>query len=231
MESYTTECVCFLDLHEISRSALQRQQRACYTCGETNHLSRYCPKYRKDTSKQPEICRNYNRFPKSNCEEDGNKCSYGQQHKCQRCNKWGCKAIKHSENRPSSTSRNTVPPDEVNSLSLEKYEAQSTKKSSTSIPAGSENQTSTSPSRPQPPASFDQPSTSTRLFGLPAVTISTHSVKPETQLCQRNILWTFVTSAGERLPLPLDNCCSVSLGSKVHADLVASKRPDLVLYS
>ena len=25
----------------------QRQQRACYTCGETTHLSRYCPKYRK----------------------------------------------------------------------------------------------------------------------------------------------------------------------------------------
>lgn len=77
----------------------QRQQRACYTCGETNHLSRYCPKYRKDSSKQPEICRSYNRFPKSNYEEDGNKCSYGRQHKCQRCNKWGCKAIKHSDPR------------------------------------------------------------------------------------------------------------------------------------
>ena len=35
----------------------QRQQRACYTCGETNHLSRYCPKKRKENSKQPEICR------------------------------------------------------------------------------------------------------------------------------------------------------------------------------
>ena len=49
----------------------QRQQRACYTCGGTNHLSRYCPKYRKENSKQPEICRNYDRFPNSNCEEDG----------------------------------------------------------------------------------------------------------------------------------------------------------------
>ena len=214
----------------------QRQQRACYTCGETTHLSRYCPKYRKDTPKQPEICRNYNRFPKSNCEEDGNKCSYGRQHKCQRCNKWGCKAIKHSENRPSSTSRSTVPSDEVNSLRqqlvvlstrLEKYEAQCTEKSSTSIPAGSENQTSPSASRPPPPASFDQPSTSTPLFGLPAVTIPAHSGKPQTQLCQRNILWTSVTSAGEPLPLPLDSCCSVSLVSKVHADCVASNRPDL----
>lgn len=29
------------------------------------------------------------------------------------------------------------------------------------------------------------------------------------------------------MPLPLDSCCSVSLVSKVHADFVASKRPDL----
>ena len=75
----------------------QRQQRACYT---TNHLSRYCPKSCKETSGQPEICRNYNRFPKSNCEEDGNKCKYGRKHQCQLCNKWGCKAIKHPENCP-----------------------------------------------------------------------------------------------------------------------------------
>ena len=72
-----------------------RQQRVCYNCGDPNHLSRYCPKHRKDNSKQAEICKNYNRFPKSNCEEDGNKCSHGRQHKCQRCNKWGCKAIRH----------------------------------------------------------------------------------------------------------------------------------------
>ena len=36
-----------------------------------------------------------------------------------------------------------------------------------------------------------------------------------------------ITSAGERLALQLDSCCSVSLVSKVHADFVASKRPEL----
>ena len=91
----------------------------------------------------------------------------------------------------------------------------------------SSKQTSASPSRPPAPVTSDQPSTSPPLFGLPAVTIPVSSVKPEAQLQNRNILWTSITSAGESLPLPLDSCCSVSLVSKLHADFVASKRPDL----
>ena len=86
--------------------------------------------------------------------------------------------------------------------------------------------TSTSASRLSPPVASDQ-SLSTPLFGLPAVTIPALSAKPEAQLHQRNILWTSVTSAGQRLPLPLDSCCSVSLVSKVHADFIAFKRPNL----
>ena len=213
----------------------QRPQRACYTCGETNHLSRYCPKNRKENSKQPDICRNYNRFPKSNCEEDGNKCKYGRKHQCQFCNKWGCKAIKHSENRPSSTACSTTS-DEVDSLRqqlvvlstrLEKYESPCQENYSSSNPAGSENQASTSASRLPPPVASDQSSLSTPLFGLSAVTIPAPSAKPEAQLHQRNILWTSVTSAGQRLPLPLDSCFSVSLVSRVHAGFIASKQPNL----
>ena len=37
----------------------------------------------------------------------------------------------------------------------------------------------------------------------------------------RNILWTPVTSAGIKIPLPIDSCCSISLVSKKHADLVS----------
>ena len=175
----------------------QRQQRVSYTCGETNHLSRYFPKNRKEASKQPEVYNNYNRFRKSNCEEDGNKCSYGRQHKGQRCNKCGCKAIRHSENRPPSTPRSIVPSDEVNSLRqqlvvlssrLAKFEAQCPEKSSSSVPAGSENQTSTSASRPPPVVTSDHPSSSTPLFGLPVVTIPAPSATQEAHLQQRNIL-------------------------------------------
>ena len=214
----------------------QQQQRACHTCGKTNHLSRSCPKNRKENSTQPKICRNYNHFSKSNCEDD-NKCKYGRKQHCQFCNKRGCKAIKHPENRPSSTARNTTS-DEVDSLrqqlvvlstgtQLEKYESQCQEKNSSSNPMGSSNQASTSVSRLPPPVASDQPSLSTPLFGLPAVTIPAPSAKPKAQLHQRNILWTSVTSAGQCFPLPLDSCCSVSLVSKVHADFIASKRPNL----
>lgn len=61
----------------------------------------------------------------------------------------------------------------------------------------------------------------TPVFGLPAVTGTTDVLR------ECHILWTPVVSAGEKLPLPLDSCCSVSLVSRSHADLVASKFPQL----
>ena len=46
-------------------------------------------------------------------------------------------------------------------------------------------------------------------------------------LANRNILWTSVTSAGIKIPLPIDSCCSISLVSKKRADLVSQNCPDL----
>ena len=37
-----------------------------------------------------------------------------------------------------------------------------------------------------------------------------------------------VTSAGIKIPLPIDSCCSISLVSKKHADLVSQNCPDLM---
>ena len=59
------------------------------------------------------------------------------------------------------------------------------------------------------------------VFGLPAVTNTVGKLK------ERHILWTPVVSAAEKLPLPNDSCCSVSLVSRSHADYVASKCPHL----
>ena len=46
-------------------------------------------------------------------------------------------------------------------------------------------------------------------------------------LANRNILWTPVTPAGIKIPLPLDSCCSISLVSKKHTDLVSQNCVDL----
>ena len=46
-------------------------------------------------------------------------------------------------------------------------------------------------------------------------------------LKERHILWTSIISAGEKLLLPLGRCRSVSLLNSPHADLVASKCPQL----
>ena len=46
-------------------------------------------------------------------------------------------------------------------------------------------------------------------------------------LANRNILWTPVTSAVIKIPLPIDLCCSISLVSKKLADLVIQNCPDL----
>ena len=43
----------------------------------------------------------------------------------------------------------------------------------------------------------------------------------------RNFLWTPVTSSGIKIHLPLDSCCSISLVSKTHADLVSQNCPNL----
>ncbi|XP_078374474.1 uncharacterized protein LOC144658021 [Oculina patagonica] len=76
----------------------------------------------------------------------------------------------------------------------------------------------------EPSDSEFPPSSSTQeqvVFGLPAV------ANPGGTLKERHILWTPVVSAGKKLPLPLDSCCSVSLVSRSHADHVASKCPQL----
>ena len=111
------------------------------------------------------------------------------------------------------------------STRLEKFQAQGSENPLCSIPVKSSNQTSTSPSRPPAPVTSDQPSNSTPLFGLLAVTIPATSAKPESQLQNRNILWTSIISAGEGRPLQLESC--LSRVSEVHADFVASRRPDL----
>ena len=61
---------------------------------------------------------------------------------------------------------------------------------------------------------------------MPAVTaLPNHLSISKLQLGKKNILWTSITSAG--VPLPLDTCCSLSLVSQAHADIICQKYPDI----
>ena len=62
----------------------------------------------------------------------------------------------------------------------------------------------------------------------PAVTaIPSHLSISDLDLANKHILWALITSAGVALPLPLDSCCSLSLVSKAHAEIIAQKHLQL----
>ena len=165
--------------------SLRQQQRRCYTCRETNHLLRYCPKHRKDNSKQPEICRNQTARKMVTSVHMVSNTSVSA------VTNTVVKLSKHTENRPSSTARMTsVPPDEVNSLrqqlvvlsaQLEIFESQCLQTSASSMVSGSANPPSPTLSSCPTPVTSDQPSTCMPLFGLPGVTNPSHTAKPEAQ--------------------------------------------------
>ena len=46
-------------------------------------------------------------------------------------------------------------------------------------------------------------------------------------LTNENILWTRITSADISLPLPLDSCCSLSLVSQAHANVICNAHPTM----
>ena len=65
-------------------------------------------------------------------------------------------------------------------------------------------------------------------YSCPAVTaIPSHLSISDLDLANKHILWAPITSAGVALPLPLDSCCSLSLVSKAHAEIIAQKHPQL----
>ena len=59
-------------------------------------------------------------------------------------------------------------------------------------------------------------------FGNPAITAVPSNLQiSDLDLANKNILWTRVTSAGIPLPFPPESCCSLSLVSKAHAEVIS----------
>ena len=93
-----------------------------------------------------------------------------------------------------------------------------------------------SPSSKLPPSSGVSGSSSGDILNDAANTVLSQSaitVVPnhleilDLHLANKNILWTRVTSAGIPLPLPIDSCCSFSLVSKAHSDVIGKVHPTL----
>ena len=65
-------------------------------------------------------------------------------------------------------------------------------------------------------------------YSCPAVTaIPSHLSISDLDLANKHILLAPITSAEVALPLHLDSCCSLSLVSKAHAEIIAQKHPQL----
>ena len=145
-----------------------------------------------------EVCRLWNKHQQSPCTLQNLSCKYGRTHKCAVCSKPGCKALLHN---------NTSPP-VVNACDLQ-------------TPQGAHPEPSSSTTPPTPGA-HSQPTPV--LFSMPTITTSSSELSVN---LNRTILSCQVTSAGKQLQLPLDSCCSVTLCSLDHAQLIHSARPEL----
>ena len=221
-------------------------------------------------SPQPaEICRNFNKFRRSFCELDHNRCAHDRLHKCEVCHQWGCKACNH---RASSSSNATRVRSKFNSQGQAHVASNIAASSGQSVSSASElcfppsDQAPPTPDlttvlsnmhrslqslsvrmekleRPPlptplvaPPPAASNPGSApgpdflvqAPAYSYPVITaIPNHVSIPALDLANKHILWTPITSAGVSLPLPIDSCCSLSLVSKAHADVIAQKHPHL----
>ena len=200
-------------------------------------------------SRELPICFAFNQNEQAFCELPHNQCQHKHLQKCQTCGHWGCKSRNHSQHRPTSRPQAHVttydtenfdvpvphtpvpapsPSVEPNSdpdmqqmfnkfmqsmitSHMEKVEGQS--------------QASAHISGPDPTQAQALDQELGKTYGLPAVALPNHLSLSKLHLGKKNILRTHITSAGVPFPLPLDTCCSLSLVSKAHADIVCQKYP------
>ena len=183
------------------------------------------------------FCFVYNKYHNASCEQSGNPniCKKGFLHKCSVCNKFNCKAVRHSD--PPSQRSVSRPSPAVNVNVAEPPNVSSSHNVSDSLLKSLNDSISSFNSRldsiehrlpaPNPPTSSTDISHD-QIFGMPAVTAIPSSLEiSKLGLAKKNILWTKVSSVGISLPLPLDSCCSVSLVSQAHADAVQNASPHL----
>ena len=198
-----------------------------------------------------QICFHFNRNVRSGCEMPNNLCR-NRQHLCLTCNQWGCKQLNHppqphsnnfsqSSFKPPGTEAQVTapPPPNSNGDSCDLKQILTDMKSAiqSDIHAvKSDMQSITShiekievlPQSALASKSYAPQDILTKApqFGNPAITaVPSHLDISDLDLVNKNVLWTRITSAGIPLPLPLDSCCSLSLVSQAHADVICKIHP------
>ena len=175
-----------------------------------------------------------------------NLCRNRRQHICLTCQQWGCKQLNHFP-QPVSAAQNfnqagksqahvIVPPAQSPDLNVAgeikqmltdiKSELHSDMKPLTArIDKLETLPHSVSASQTASPQDiFSQ----VPAFGNPAITAVPSNLQiSDLDLANKNILWTRVTSAGIPLHLPLDSCCSLSLVSKAHVEVICKTHPTM----
>ena len=181
-----------------------------------------------------------------------NSCRNRRQHRCLTCNQWGCQQLNrppqphsynfsHSSFKPHGTQAQVTAPPPPNSscdscelkqiltdmksaiqsdIHAVKSDMQSITSRIEKIEALPQSALASKSSAPQDIlAKAPQ-------FGNPAIAaVPNHLDISDLDLVNKNILWTRITSAGIPLPLPLDSCCSLTLVSQAHADVICKIHP------
>ena len=190
-----------------------------------------------------QICLNYNRNVRARCEFPGNICKFQRIHKCLVYFKYGCKSINHKSMLPDNINQNaqgyvaTLSGQESNfdSVNVKQRLTQRTQikpliKSCmryNRCQSHSAWKTLSTLLHPPPPPPSDS-QLKCPVFGCPSITALPNDLEIlNLDFSSRHILWTPVVSVGVSLPLPLDSCCSVSLVSQSHADVICQKSPQL----
>ena len=162
----------------------------------------------------------FNHYSKLFCTLETNKCKHGHQHKCSICTKPSCRALNHNP-QPRAYANLSSSTGDSNDDSVLVYKIINGANSLLMACKENVKHMTTVGSGTQPQLSQDS------LFGYPTMvnTLSSSVHQLCLDLADRNILWTPVTPTGIKIPLPIDSCCSISLISKKHADLVAKTAP------
>ena len=193
--------------------------------GQINTGKNYVKSRDAGSSNSKQICFKYNKHLRPDCLLENGLCRFGRQHKCSDCGRVTCKAL-HHKSKETSVQTNVVYSNNSDSSIDTKLNQifEYVKNRDTvvaSLASKVEKVEQASQANPTGPSASQSQG---GVHSTPAVVNALPSQPTVTalNLANRHILWAPV-----QLPLPLDSCCSLSMVSKTHTELVSQKCPNL----